>query len=226
MLLAWLAQLPQVFDGHLIHLEGILSVLKQYIFWGIFALVLVGVGFSVASARPRNLRQKGGGTGVAGSAISAPVTPVASQSMGEQAASQPVDPFDPNATRILFSAEPARGAVTSKKRVETVLPTGSSAHLICVAGVNKGSRFEVSVAGITVGRDPQSDIVITDSRVSNQHAWVGIVDRKAVLRDLGSTNGTFLNAQIESPVSEVVLALDDTIFFGGLSRDQFRFVID
>ncbi len=46
-----------------------------------------------------------------------------------------------------------------------------------------------------VGRDPQSDIVINDSRVSWRHAvlWV---DRDAwVLEDAGSTNGTFLGTR-------------------------------
>jgi pSer/pThr/pTyr-binding forkhead associated (FHA) protein len=67
---------------------------------------------------------------------------------------------------------------------------------------------------------------IADPRVSYHHAWIGIVDQKAVLRDLGSTNGTFLNAQIDAPVGEVVLSPGDTIFFGGHGRDQFRFVLD
>jgi ABC transport system ATP-binding/permease protein len=46
-----------------------------------------------------------------------------------------------------------------------------------------------------VGRDPQSDIVINDSRVSWRHAVLR-VDRDAwVLEDAGSTNGTFLGTR-------------------------------
>ena len=46
-----------------------------------------------------------------------------------------------------------------------------------------------------VGRDPQSDIVINDSRVSWQHAVLR-VDRDAwILEDAGSTNGTFLGTR-------------------------------
>ena len=46
-----------------------------------------------------------------------------------------------------------------------------------------------------VGRDPQSDIVIDDSRVSWRHAVLR-VDRDAwVLEDAGSTNGTFLGTR-------------------------------
>lgn len=98
--------------------------------------------------------------------------------------------------------------------------------MVCVGGTQKGHIFPVTAAGITVGRDPQNAIILDDPRVSAHHAWVGIIDNKAILRDLRSSNGTFLNAQIDSPVSEVVLSPGDTIFFGGHSRDQFRFLAD
>ena len=46
-----------------------------------------------------------------------------------------------------------------------------------------------------VGRDPRSEIVINDSRVSWRHAVLR-VDRDAwVLEDAGSTNGTFLGTR-------------------------------
>jgi pSer/pThr/pTyr-binding forkhead associated (FHA) protein len=46
-----------------------------------------------------------------------------------------------------------------------------------------------------VGRDPKSDIVVSDSRVSWRHAVLR-VDRHAwILEDAGSTNGTFLGAR-------------------------------
>src|SRR5262249_52122901 len=42
-----------------------------------------------------------------------------------------------------------------------------------------------------VGRDPESDIVITDARVSWQHAVLRLEDGTWVLVDNGSTNGTY-----------------------------------
>ena len=46
-----------------------------------------------------------------------------------------------------------------------------------------------------IGRDPQSDIVVSDSRVSWKHAVLR-ADRDCwILEDQGSTNGTFLGAQ-------------------------------
>ena len=62
--------------------------------------------------------------------------------------------------------------------------------------------------------------------VSGRHAWIGLVDGKITLRDLQSTNGTFLNAQLRTPVNEVKLRSGDTIFIGGHLGEQFRFEVD
>lgn len=46
-----------------------------------------------------------------------------------------------------------------------------------------------------IGRDPHSDIVLTDPRVSWQHAIVEEQAGSWLLQDAGSTNGTFVNRQ-------------------------------
>jgi ABC-type multidrug transport system ATPase subunit len=55
-----------------------------------------------------------------------------------------------------------------------------------------------------IGRDPESDIVVDDSRVSWQHAVIKFdqLDQNAwVLQDTGSTNGTFLGPQRVSQIT-------------------------
>jgi pSer/pThr/pTyr-binding forkhead associated (FHA) protein len=46
-----------------------------------------------------------------------------------------------------------------------------------------------------VGRDPQSDIVVDEPRVSWQHAILRLADDQWLLEDVGSTNGTFVGGQ-------------------------------
>ena len=48
-------------------------------------------------------------------------------------------------------------------------------------------------AAYRIGRDPQADIVVTDPRVSWQHAIVEEQAGNWLLHDAGSTNGTFVN---------------------------------
>ena len=47
----------------------------------------------------------------------------------------------------------------------------------------------------TIGRHPQNDVVIEHLAVSGRHAAITLVRDDAILEDLGSTNGTFVNGQ-------------------------------
>ncbi len=191
-------------------------MLKLYIFWGTFVLVLIGVGLTLLSQHIR--RQNNRNAAAKSTARVIPATPVA--------ADVAAAPYDPNATRIHVRASPASESVALQNRENAILPVNASVRLVCVGGHQKGENFHVRAGGITVGRDTKNDIVIHDPRVSYHHAWIGIVDRKVVLRDLESTNGTFLNADLDSLVNEVALIHGDTIFFGGHGGAQFRLVVE
>lgn len=56
-------------------------------------------------------------------------------------------------------------------------------------------EVELSKARMTIGRHAHNDIVIEDRAVSGEHAAITIGAGTAVLEDLGSTNGTFVNGR-------------------------------
>jgi pSer/pThr/pTyr-binding forkhead associated (FHA) protein len=56
-----------------------------------------------------------------------------------------------------------------------------------------GREHLLSGESITIGRAIENEIVITSKRVSREHARVRREGWRAILEDLGSTNGTFLN---------------------------------
>jgi pSer/pThr/pTyr-binding forkhead associated (FHA) protein len=68
-----------------------------------------------------------------------------------------------------------------------------------VEGADAGRRVEL-VAPLTVGRTADADLVLADELVSRRHARVGQQGAGAVVEDLGSRNGTFVNGnQIHGP---------------------------
>ncbi|TRZ97626.1 MAG: FHA domain-containing protein [Rhodocyclaceae bacterium] len=193
-----------------------MQVVELYVFLGGITLVLIGIVVTLIRRHSQIKRHE-----AAMAKPSAAAVPRSGPAPGPPAAA-----FDPAATRIHFRESPPAASTALLKRDEAALPADGAPRLVCVGGTRKGSSFPVIITGTTVGRDPNNDIVIADPRVSYRHAWIGIIDRKVVLRDLGSTNGTFLNAKMDTLVSEVALSPGDTIFFGGHGAEQFRFVVD
>jgi diguanylate cyclase (GGDEF)-like protein len=62
-------------------------------------------------------------------------------------------------------------------------------------GAGMGSRFLIALASQVIGRGPDCDIRVADASVSRHHARVESEDGAYTVRDLQSTNGTFVNDQ-------------------------------
>jgi hypothetical protein len=80
-----------------------------------------------------------------------------------------------------------------------------------------GERFVLGDTIVTIGRLPESVLVLEDPNVSRQHAEIRPSGNGFVLADLGSTNGSKVNG---IKVSERVLQDGDELTFGSTS---FRF---
>ncbi len=77
--------------------------------------------------------------------------------------------------------------------------------------------FELRAGALlVVGRSLASDIPILDPSISRRHAEVSCDERGVHIRDLGSSNGTFLNGE---KVETASLGFEDTVSFG---RVAFR----
>ncbi len=74
-----------------------------------------------------------------------------------------------------------------------------------------GERVVLGSDPITIGRLPESGVVISDPNASRRHAEVRWTGSEVILVDLNSTNGTRVNG---APVHERVLADGDQIVIG------------
>ena len=83
--------------------------------------------------------------------------------------------------------------------------------------------FPLATGDNVIGRDPRSEVWLDDESVSRRHALITVQDEVARLRDLDSTNGTFLNR--EPLGSATVLQDGDVLRVGGL-RLTFRMLSD
>ena len=68
-------------------------------------------------------------------------------------------------------------------------------QFVMQTGPNPGKTFIIQKNETSIGRDETNDVFILDSGISRHHASLTLQGTNYVLRDLGSTNGTFVNDQ-------------------------------
>ena len=111
--------------------------------------------------------------------------------------------------RSLGAAEPGHTMVLDREALLRDRPRVPKAELEIPS---ERRRVELGAEAFTIGRDPQSDIVVHDRRVSRKHAEIRLRLGRFTLYDLQSTNGTYVNGR---RVAEVVLADGDRVSIGG-----------
>lgn len=86
--------------------------------------------------------------------------------------------------------------------------------LLIINGEKKNTVFTLPDQEITIGRSPESTIVLPDQRISRVHARIRPDNKDFVIEDAGSVNGTKVN---DVSVVKQTLRFGDTILLGATS---------
>ena len=108
-------------------------------------------------------------------------------------------------------------AVTVVSR-QSERPVAKEAALVVIYGVDLGRKFNINLANMVIGRSSKSDLQVDQESVSRSHAKIMNTGKSIVLRDLGSTNGTYVNDEL---IDEYILRDGDFIKIG---RTIFKFL--
>ena len=97
------------------------------------------------------------------------------------------------------------------------------ASLVVVDPNGQKKRVPVDPVPFIIGRQPDSHLIVRDSRVSRVHARILIEDGEYVLEDASSRHGTFVNGK---RVTRKRLEVSDKIEFGAQDSYHLLFALD
>lgn len=105
------------------------------------------------------------------------------------------------------SEAPLQPSTQSLKRMESTwsgsdvpeaellaMPPGKRASLAVLQGADSGRIYPLEKTVVVIGR-AEADVKLNDSEVSRRHAQIELKAPNILLRDLKSTNGTYVNEQ-------------------------------
>jgi len=98
-------------------------------------------------------------------------------------------------------------------------PVNRDAALVVIHGLDLGRKYDLMKETTIVGRSSKADIQVDQEAISRNHARFVIQGTKVLLKDLGSTNGTYVNDEMTS--GEMQLRNGDLVKIG---RTIFKFI--
>jgi two-component system cell cycle response regulator len=111
----------------------------------------------------------------------------------------------------------AKTVVTSISRISE-RPAGKEACLVVIYGSELGKKYNLNAPSLVIGRSSKCDIQIDQESISRNHTKLVNTGKSILIRDLGSTNGTYVN---DEPIDEYVMRDGDLIKIG---RTIFKFL--
>ncbi len=93
-----------------------------------------------------------------------------------------------------------------------------NAYILFLKGQLLGKLYSLKKGTITIGRAMDCKIVVEDPRISRKHVQIKVNDKKSIIKDLGSTNGTFVNGK---RINKYVLQEGDKIHLSPMTIFKF-----
>src|SRR5437764_1088132 len=116
-------------------------------------------------------------------------------------------------------------SMAKTKTVVTVIskisdrPVNRDAALVVIHGLDLGRKYDLMREQTVVGRSSKADIQVDQEAISRNHARFSITGARVSLKDLGSTNGTYVNDEMIS--TDMQLRNGDLVKIG---RTIFKFI--
>ncbi len=96
--------------------------------------------------------------------------------------------------------------------------SGQEACLVVINGVDLGKKYSLAQSATVIGRSSKVDIQIDEDAISRSHAIIDNLGDSFMVRDLDSTNGTYVN---DHPIRQKTLIDGDQVKIG---RTIFKFL--
>ena len=77
-----------------------------------------------------------------------------------------------------------------------VLVASPNAYVAISAGPKKGTQVSIQNEKLVLGREAPADIIVDDKAASRRHAQIYKKNNRWFLKDLGTTNGTYLDGPL------------------------------
>ena len=93
-----------------------------------------------------------------------------------------------------------------------VVPVPARTRVLVLSGPDQGKQLLLERGTYFIGKAPNCDLVLSDASVSRQHLELQVAEGGILVRDLGSTNGSFFGG---ARFSEVTVAPGAVVTIGG-----------